>query len=122
MTKEIIIDAKNKKLGRIASEVAKALRGKTDAGFLPHTVVLPRVIVKNAGSIAFSEKKLKDKEFWTYSGYPGGRKVKSAWEVAEKSTGWRSDILRHAVSGMLHKNRLKKLMIKNLIIYNGEDK
>ncbi|OGF64454.1 50S ribosomal protein L13 [Candidatus Giovannonibacteria bacterium RIFCSPHIGHO2_01_FULL_45_24] len=119
MAKEIIIDAKNKKLGRIASETAKALRGKTSVGFLPHSLDLPKVIVKNADSIAFSEKKLKDREFWTYSGYPGGRKVKSAWEVAQTN---KRDVLRRAVSGMLRKNRLKKLMIKNLIIYHGEDK
>lgn len=119
MAKEIIIDAKNKKLGRLASEVAKALRGKTDAGFLPHSLDLPKVMVKNADEVAFSEKKLKEKEYWTYSGYPGGRKVKTAWEVAQKD---KREVLRRAVSGMLAKNRLKKIMIKNLILLHGEDR
>lgn len=118
MKKEIIIDAKNKKLGRIASQIALALRGKTNVGFLPHVTVLPKVIVKNADAIDFSEKKLKEKKFGRYSGYPGGRRTKSALEVAQKD---KRDVLKRAVSGMLPRNRLKKMMIKNLTLYHGED-
>ena len=116
MSKEIIIDAKNKQLGRLASEVAKALRGKTDAGFVPNSQDLPKVFVTNVNEINFSEKKLKEKEFARYSGYPSGRKVKTAWEVAKTD---KREVLRHAVLGMLPRNRLKKLMVKNLIIKNG---
>lgn len=119
MVKEIIIDAENKKVGRLASEIAKALRGKTSAGFLPYSLDLPKVTVKNTDGMAFSEKKLKEKEYWTYSGYPGGRKVKSAWEVAQKD---KREVLRRAVWGMLRKNRLKKIMIKNLILLHGADR
>lgn len=123
MKKEITIDAKNKKLGRLASQAAIALRGKTSAAFLPHGTVLPKVIVKNVDAIDFSEKKLKEKKFWRYSGYPGGRKVKSAWEVARKnSAGWRIEVFKHAVFGMLPRNRLKKIMVKNLTLHHGENR
>ncbi|MDO8522769.1 MAG: 50S ribosomal protein L13 [bacterium] len=119
MKTEIIMDAKNKKLGRLASEVAKALRGKTDADYLPNRTTFPKIIVKNVDKIEFSEAKLKDTFFQRYSGYPGGRKVFSAWELAQKD---KREVLKHAIWGMLHKNRLKKEMIKNLTLYHGEDK
>ena len=119
MKKEIVIDAKNKKLGRVASEIAKALRGKTEADFLPNRTTTPKVIVKNADVINFSEKKLKGAFHARYSGYPGGRKVTSAFLVARKD---KREVLRHAILGMLPRNRLKKNMVKNLIIYHGEDR
>ena len=119
MKKEIVIDAKSKKLGRVASEIAKALRGKTEADFLPSRIATPRVTVKNADAISFSEKKLKGAFHARYSGYPGGRKVTSAFLVAQKD---KREVLRHAVLGMLPRNRLKKNMVKNLIIYHGEDR
>lgn len=117
MKSEIIIDAKGKKLGRLASEVAKALRGKTEADFLPNRTTFPKVTVKNADLIEFSENKLKKTFFQTYSGYPGGRKVFSAWEVAKKD---KREVLKHAIHGMIHKNRLKKEMLKNLTLKHGE--
>jgi len=116
---EIIIDAKNKKMGRLASEAAKALRGKTSAAFLPNSQNLPKVIVKNADEIDFSEKKLKESFFARYSGYPGGRRVKSAFVVAQKD---KREVLKKAILGMLPKNKLRKIMIKNLILKHGEDK
>ncbi|OGF63242.1 50S ribosomal protein L13 [Candidatus Giovannonibacteria bacterium RIFCSPLOWO2_01_FULL_44_40] len=119
MKREIIIDAANKKLGRVASNIALALRGKTDADFLPHRTVLPKVIVKNVDKINFSEKRLKNSFYARYSGYPSGRKTISALEVAKKD---KREVLRRAISGMLPRNRLKKGMIKNLIIYHGEDR
>jgi large subunit ribosomal protein L13 len=119
MKKEITIDAKNKKLGRLASEVAKTLRGKTEADFLPNRTTFPMVTVKNVDEIEFNEAKMKNTFFQRYSGYPGGRKVFSAWDVAQKD---KRDVLKHAVWGMLHKNRLKKEIIKNLILLHGNDK
>lgn len=117
MKKEIVIDAKNKRLGRVASKIARALRGKTEADFLPNRTVLPKVFVKNGDLVDISEKKLKESEHARYSGYPSGRKVSSAWEVAKKD---KRLVFRHAVLGMLPHNRLRKIMIKNLIIYHGE--
>ena len=116
---EIIIDAARKKLGRLASEVAVSLRGKTMPDFLPYDTSLPKVTVKNADSMNLDEKKLKESSFARYSGYPSGRKVKTALEIAQKD---KCELLRMTVLGMLPKNRLKKEMIKNLIIYHGEDR
>ena len=118
MKKQIIIDAKNKKLGRLASEVALTLRGKTKADFLPYAKDLPKVTVKNVDLIAFSEKKLRGKTFLRYSGYPGGLKSRSAWEVAKKD---KREVLKHAVSGMLAKNKLRKVMLKNLTLEHGDE-
>lgn len=118
MNKEIIINAKNKKLGRVASEIALALRGKTSADFLPHAKQLPKVKVINVDFLDFSEKRLREKTFLRYSGYPGGLRRKSAWEIAGKD---RREVLKHAINGMLAKNRLKKIMLKNLDLKHGEE-
>ena len=115
---EITIDAEGKKLGRLASEVASALRGKTSAHFLPYVKILPKITVKNVDAINFSEKKLKEKTLLRYSGYPGGLKKQSAWSVAAKD---KRNVLKHAVSGMLPKNKLRKIMLKKLIQKDGED-
>lgn len=116
---EIIIDAKNKKMGRLASEAAYALRGKTSASFSPNSQNLPKVVVKNADDVDVSEKKLKESFFARYSGYPGGRSVKSAFLVAQKD---KREVLKKAILGMLPKNKLRKIMIKNLILRHGEDR
>lgn len=118
MKKEITIDANGKKLGRLASEVASALRGKTGADFLPYVKDLPEVTVKNIDLIDFSEKRLKESVFLRYSGYPGGLRKKTAWNVAK---GDKREVLRHAVNGMLPKNKLRKIMLKNLILKHGEE-
>lgn len=119
MKSEIVIDATNKKLGRLASQVASSLRGKTESDYLPHKTTFPKVIIKNISKLNWSEKRLKNSVFSTYSGYPGGRKTKSAWEVYQKDP---REVFRHAVFGMLPKNKLKAKMIKNLILFNGNEK
>lgn len=116
--KEILMDARGKRLGRVASEIALALRGKTDAEYLPYSKDLPKVTVKNVDFIEFSEKKLKAKTFVKYSGYPGGLRKKTAWAIAQKD---KKDVLKRAVSGMFPKNKLRKIMIKNLILKHGEE-
>ena len=118
MKKQITIDAKNKKLGRLASEAALALRGKTEADFLPYVKDLPRVTIKNVDLIAFSEKRLKESDFLRYSGYPGGLKKKTAFKVAESD---KREVLRHAINGMLPKNKLRKVMLKNLTLEHGDE-
>lgn len=117
--KEIVIDAKDKKLGRIASEVALALRGKTSVDFLPNRISFPKVFIKNVDELDLSENKLKKTFFVRYSGYPGGQKIRSAHDVFQKS---KSDLLKKAIYGMIRRNRLKSKMIKNLILYHGEQK
>ncbi len=117
MKKEIIIDAKDKKLGRLASQVASALRGKTDPDFLPSRTEFPRVIVTNVDAMNLSEKKLKETFFSRYSGYPGGLHKKSASTVAAKD---KRELLRRAVSGMLKNNRIKDPILKGLMLYHGD--
>lgn len=119
MKKEIIIDAKYKKLGRVASEVALVLRGKTSADFLPHRVEFPKVFVTNIDELNLSQEKLKKIFFISYSGYPGGQKEKSAHSVAQKD---KKELLLKAISGMIKRNRLKKIMIKNLVLLHGDKK
>lgn len=117
MTYDFVFDAKDQILGRFASRVALALRGKTKANFLPSRTRLPRVLVKNVSSLRFNEQRLKASAFWRYSGYPSGRHEKTAWEVAQKNP---LEVLRHAVWGMLPKNKLRSRLIKNLIMYHGD--
>lgn len=119
MKKEFIIDAKDKKLGRIASEIAKTLRGKAEADFLPERTTMPKVVVKNVDEISVSEKKLKESVHARYSGYPSGRHTTSAFIVAQKD---KREVLKHAILGMLPHNRLRKTMIKNLTLRHGEDR
>lgn len=117
MLREIIIDAKGKKMGRIASEAALALRGKTSADFLPHKLEFPKVFIKNIDALDLSETKLKKTFFVRYSGYPGGKKTFSAHGIARKN---KKELLKKAISGMIKRNRLKSKMIKNLSLYNGD--
>lgn len=117
MKKDIIIDAKGKKLGRVASEAALSLRGKTSADFLPERISFPKVYIKNIDFLDLSENKLKKTFFVRYTGYPGGKKISSAESVAQKD---KKELLKKAISGMIKRNKLKSKMIKNLILYNGE--
>lgn len=119
MIKEITIDASGQKLGRVASVIAKTLRGKTTADFLPNRTEFPKVIVKNIDDLDVDLNRLKKTEFSRYSGYPGGRRVISALDVAEKDM---CELLKHAVWGMLPKNKLRSKMIINLILYHGDNK
>jgi large subunit ribosomal protein L13 len=116
---EITIDAANKKLGRVASDIALALRGKKSPTFAPHKTNTPKVLVKNVDSISFSERRLKDTYFVRYSGYPGGKKDIPVSDVLKKDP---RDVLEHAVSGMIPKNKLHKNIMKQLTMYHGEDK
>lgn len=118
MKSNIVIDAQDQALGRVASRAAFALRGKTDPAFLPHQTVFPQVIVKNADKLRVSEKKLKNTEFARYSGYPGGRRVFTAHTVAQKDM---RELVRRTVWGMLPKNRQRARMIKQLTVLK-EDK
>ncbi|HEY4497426.1 MAG TPA: 50S ribosomal protein L13 [Candidatus Paceibacterota bacterium] len=116
---DFIFDARDQTLGRLASQVALALRGKTKANFLPSRTTLPHVLVKNVYFLRFNEKRLKASTFWRYSGYPSGRHEKMAWEVAQQNP---QEVLRHAIWGMLPKNKLQSRMIKNLTFYHGDEK
>jgi len=111
MTMNHEIDAADQPLGRLASRIAQILRGKTSPKFQPHVLSDEKVVVENADKIRFTGRKLEQKKYYHYSGYPGGLSEKKMKDVFNKNP---KEVLRRAVLGMLPKNRLRKEMIKNL--------
>lgn len=108
------IDAQNKKLGRVASEAATLLMGKNLTSFAKNKVVPVKVSIINASKADLGTKKLADKEYVTYSGYPGGIKHETLAHL--KGRRGMSEVFRRAIDGMLPKNKLKAKMLKNLNI------
>lgn len=111
---EYTIDAQNKKLGRIASQAATILMGKNRTDFVRNAIPVVKVKITNAGKIATTNKKMDNKIYKNYSGYPGGLKERTMKKVVTDK-GMR-EVLRIATKGMLPKNKLRDRMMKNLII------
>ncbi len=111
--KEYIIDATNKRLGRIATEVAAILIGKNTTNFAKNVVEPVVVTVTNARLLDINEKR-KEMEFQRYSGYPGGRSVESLDHLA-KRLGY-EEVVRRVVSGMIPKNKLHTPRMHNLVV------
>ncbi len=112
--KKIEIDAKNNNLGRVASEAAKILMGKNSPEYKANVVADVKVRIINASQIKLDAKKLKQKKYKRYSGYPGGQREETM-ETVIKKKGYR-EIFNKAVYGMLPGNRLRKEIMKNLEI------
>lgn len=112
-----IVDADSRVLGRVASEVAKIIRGKHKPSFTPHIDCGDNVIVINAEKIRMTGDKMNSKEYISHSGYPGGQKRLSPKQVMAKKP---ERIFEYAVKGMLPKNRLGRQLFKNLHVYAGE--
>jgi large subunit ribosomal protein L13 len=112
-----IIDAKDKVLGRLATQVAYRIRGKHNPLFTPHTDMGDWVIVINADKIQMTGNKWTQKEYYRHSGYVGGIKSTTAKEMLEKKP---EEIFRKAVKGMLPKNRLGRKLGKKLFVYAGD--
>jgi large subunit ribosomal protein L13 len=111
-----VVDASGKVLGRLAAEVARRLRGKHKATYTPHVDTGDFIIVVNAEKIILTGKKLTDKIYYHYSGYPGGLRETSAGKMlAEKP----ENLIRIAVQGMLPKTNLGRKMSKKLKVYSG---
>jgi large subunit ribosomal protein L13 len=111
-----IADASGKVLGRFASEIAHRLRGKHKATYTPHVDTGDFIIVVNAEKIVLTGKKLTDKIYYSYSGYPGGLRETAAGKMlAEKP----ENLIRIAVQGMLPKTNLGRKMLKKLKVYSG---
>jgi large subunit ribosomal protein L13 len=113
-----LVDAGGKVLGKVASEIARRLRGKHKPIYTPHTDTGDFVIVVNAASIALTGKKLTDKMYYRYSGYPGGLRETAAGDMLKEKP---EELIRAAVRGMLPKNTLGRAMLKKLKIYAGSD-
>ena len=113
-----VVDAEGKTLGRLATRVARILRGKHKPTFSPHLDTGDFIIIVNAEKIQVTGKKLKTKKYYRYSGYLGGLKSIVLSEQLEKHP---ERVLVHAIRGMLPKNRLGRAMIKKLKVYAGPD-
>ena len=114
----IIIDAQDKVLGRLSTEVAKRIRGKHKTNFTPHVDCGDNVIVINSDKIRLTGNKWEDKVYVRHSGYPGGQKTTTPKQLMAKSS---TRIIEKAVKGMLPKNRLGRALFGNLYIYEGAE-
>lgn len=109
-----LVDAKNKVLGRLSSQVAQILMGKNKNYFTPHLDTGDYVIVVNAAGVILTGRKETQKKYYHHSLYPGGLKVKTAVGIRQSKP---EELIRHAVRGMLPKTKLAKLMLKKLFIF-----
>lgn len=108
------IDAKGKRLGRVATEAAHHLLGKHQTSFAKNTVADIEVEIVNASDLNIPSKKLDQNKYLRYSGYPGGLKERTLQEVIDKK-GY-EEVLEKAVYGMLPSNRLRPLLMKKLTV------
>ncbi|MDE0028920.1 MAG: 50S ribosomal protein L13 [Deltaproteobacteria bacterium] len=113
-----VIDAEGQVLGRMATEIARVLRGKHKPSFSPHVDGGDFVIVVNAKRVKLTGSKETDKRYYRHSGYPGGLRVRSLSEMREKKP---EAVVRLAVKGMLPKNRLGKGQLGKLKVYAGPE-
>ncbi len=121
VTKEwVVVDATDQVLGRLASKVAKLLRGKYKPNFTPHVDCGDNVIVVNAGKILLTGNKMTDKVYLRYTGYPGGQKEETPASIIAKKNGY-DKLIRRTVKGMLPKNKLADRIIANLYVYEGAE-
>jgi large subunit ribosomal protein L13 len=113
-----VVDAEGRPLGRLATEIADALRGKRKPRYTPHTDVGDFVVVVNAEKVAVSGDKLNRKRYWRHSGYPGGIRSRTLGEMLERHP---EEVVRLAVKGMMPRNRLARQQLRKLKIYAGPD-
>ena len=113
-----VVDAANMPLGRVASQVAAILRGKTKPDYTPHFDNGDYVIVINTDQMILTGNKLEDKYYYRHSGYPGGLKQTAYKDLMKNKSDF---VLEKAVTGMLPKNSLGRNMIKKLKVYKGSE-
>jgi large subunit ribosomal protein L13 len=111
-----VVDAEGKVLGRVATEVARVLRGKHKPTFAPHLDTGDHVIIVNADKVVLTAGKTERKMVYRHSGYPGGLKRRSYGDLLARRP---EEAVRRTVRGMLPKNRLGRQMIKKLKVYAG---
>ncbi|MGL1888737.1 MAG: 50S ribosomal protein L13 [Reichenbachiella sp.] len=114
----LVVDADGKVLGRLASEIAKLIRGKHKPGYSPNADCGDNVIVINSDKVKLTGKKWTDKEYISHTGYPGGQRVQTPIQVKAKSS---TILVERAVRGMLPKNRLGRALFGNLYVYEGAE-
>ncbi len=114
----VVVDAQAAVLGRLASEVAKILRGKTKPSFTPHVDCGDNVIVINSDKIRLTGNKMNEKIYVRHTGYPGGQRISTPKMLMAKSS---TILIEKAVRGMLPKNRLGRQLYGNLYVYEGAE-
>ncbi|MBR1838883.1 MAG: 50S ribosomal protein L13 [Bacteroidaceae bacterium] len=115
----VVVDAADQVLGRLGTRVAKLLRGKYKPNYTPHVDCGDNVIIINAEKIVLTGKKMTDRIYYSYTGYPGGQRENTPATILAKKDG-AERLLRRVVKGMLPKNRLGAKLLRNLYIYEGE--
>src|SRR5918995_1170794 len=113
-----LVDAEGRTLGRLATQIADALRGKTKPEYTPHIDSGDFVVVVNAEKIAVTGNKRADKKYYRHTGYPGGIKERSLEDMLQRRP---EEVIRHAVKGMLPRNRIARKQLTKLKVYAGPD-
>jgi len=116
--KWMVIDAEGQILGRLASEIAKIIRGKHKTSYTPHSDCGDNVIVVNAEKIALTGNKMENKYYIRHTGYPGGKRTRTVLEELKRKP---IAVVEHAVKGMLPKTKLGAELFRNLYVYAGPD-
>jgi large subunit ribosomal protein L13 len=114
----LLVDAEGQTLGRLATQIADALRGKRKPAYTPHIDVGDFVVVVNAEKISVTGAKLHEKMYYRHSGYPGGLKKRTLNDMLERRP---QEVIRLAVRGMLPKNRLARKQLTKLKVYAGPE-
>lgn len=122
----VVIDATDQVLGRLCSQVAKILRGKNKPSYTPYTECGDNVIIINADKIVLTGKKMTDRIYLNYTGYPGGQRELTPEVLMKKSfnkhlKGGMHPLFMRVMKGMLPKNRLGRRLLDNLHVYNGPE-
>ena len=114
----VLIDAEGEVLGRLASQVAKILRGKNKPSYTPHVDCGDNVIVINADRVRLTGRKMTDKVYVRHTGYPGGQRFATPADYLKRKPEF---VIEKAVKGMLPRNRLGAAIFKNLKVYAGAE-
>jgi len=116
--KWLVVDANGLTLGRLATRIADALRGKRKPEYTPHCDTGDFVVVVNAAKVHVTGNKLNDKLYYRHSGYPGGLRSRTLADMLERRP---EEVIRKAVKGMLPRNRLARQQLRKLKVYAGSD-
>lgn len=122
--KWVVVDATDQVLGRLCAKVAKLLRGKYKPGYTPYMECGDNVIIINADKVKLTGKKMTDRIYLSYTGYPGGQREHTPEDLMKKSfkkhiKPGMHPLFIHVMKGMLPKNRLGRRLIENMHVYNG---
>ncbi|MDR1372180.1 MAG: 50S ribosomal protein L13 [Dysgonamonadaceae bacterium] len=116
--KWVVVDADGQHLGRLASKVAKLLRGKYKPSFTPHVDCGDNVVIINADKVVLTGNKWTDRIYLSYTGYPGGQRETTPARLRQKGS---DRLFRKVIKGMLPKNRLGNKILGNLYVYDGAE-